>query len=110
LALGSDVPVDTADPLRILHAAINRQNDQVPDLEPWLPDQALSLAQALWAYTVGAALAGGQESRQGSLAPGKLADMVVLAEDPFRLPRERIAGAEVAATLVGGELVHGSLE
>jgi predicted amidohydrolase YtcJ len=110
LALGSDVPVDTADPLRILHAAINRQNDQAPDLEPWLPDQALSVAQALWAYTVGAALAGGQESRQGSLAPGKLADMVVLEEDPFRLPRERIAGAEVAATLVGGELVHGTLE
>ena len=110
LALGSDVPVDTADPLRILHAAIARTDDRTPDRPAWLPDQALSLAQALWAYTTGAAYAGGQETRQGSLAPGKLADLVVLAEDPFTVPAARLAGAEVAATLVGGELVHGALE
>ena len=67
-------------------------------------------AQALLGYTVGAAYAGGQEAHQGSLAPGKLADLVVLAEDPFAVPQERLAGAEIAATLVGGELVHGELE
>ena len=110
LALGSDVPVDTADPLRILHAAIARTDDRTPDRPAWLPDQALTLAQALWGYTTGAAYAGGQEARQGSLAPGKLADLVVLAEDPFTVPAARLAGAEVAATLVGGELVHGALE
>jgi len=110
LALGSDVPVDTADPLRILHAAIVRRDDRSPELAPWLPDQALTLREALYAYTVGAAYAGGQEARQGSLAPGKLADLVVLAENPFTLPAERLAGAEVAATLVGGEMVHGALE
>ncbi len=111
LALGSDVPVDTCDPLRILHAAVTRRDDRAPASEgPWLPDQALTLTQALWAYTVGAAYAGGQEARQGSLGPGKLADLVVLAEDPFTLPPDRLAGATVAATLVGGELVHGALE
>ncbi len=110
LALGSDTPVDTADPLRILHAAINRQNDRMPGESPWLPDQALNMRDALYAYTVGAAWAGGQEERQGSLAPGKLADLVALAEDPFTLPPERIADAEVAATLIGGELVYGALE
>lgn len=110
LALGSDTPVDTADPLRILHAAINRQDDRAPSESPWLPDQALTLRDALYAYTAGAAFAGGQEDRQGSLTPGKLADLVVLAEDPFTLPPERIAGAEVAATLIGGEQVHGALE
>lgn len=111
LALGSDVPVDTADPLRILHAAVTRRDDRgAPDEGPWLPDEALTLTQALWGYTVGAAYAGGQEARQGSLAPGKLADVVVLAEDPFALPPEQLAGAQVAATLVGGELVHGVLE
>ncbi|HEX9037548.1 MAG TPA: amidohydrolase [Ktedonobacterales bacterium] len=109
LALGSDTPVDTADPLRILHAAINRQNDRVSN-GPWLPDQALAMRDALYAYTAGAAFAGGQEELQGTLAPGKLADLVVLAEDPFALPPDRIAGAEVAATLIGGELVHGALE
>jgi len=110
LALGSDVPVDTPDPLRILHAAINRQNDAEPDRPAWLPDQALSVTQALWGYTVGAAYAGGQEARQGSLTPGKLADLIVLAEDPFTAPPELIAGAQILATLVGGQLVYGALE
>lgn len=109
LALGSDTPVDTCDPLRILHAAINRYDDRTPDAGAWLPDQALTLQQAIHAYTAGAAYAGGQEAHQGTLAPGKLADLVVLAEDPFTLPRERIAGAQVAATLIGGDLVYGAL-
>lgn len=110
LALGSDVPVDTADPLRILHAAVTRRNDQQPDLPGWVADQALTLSQALWGYTVGAAYAGGQEDSQGSLAPGKLADFVVLAEDPFRIPADQLAGAQVVATVVGGDIVHGTLE
>lgn len=110
LALGSDVPVDTCDPLRIVHAAIQRRDDQTPDRSPWLPEQALTLTQALWGYTVGAAYAGGQEARQGSLQAGKLADLVVLAEDPFTTPAERLAGSQVAATLVGGNLVHGELD
>jgi predicted amidohydrolase YtcJ len=110
LALGSDVPVDTPEPLRILHAALTRRNDAEPDAPAYLPEQALTVAQALWAYTVGAAYAGGQEARQGSITPGKVADLVVLAEDPFTVPPERITGAEIAATFVGGEMVHGALE
>ena len=110
LALGSDLPVDTADPLRILHAALTRRNDQGAPRSKWVPNQALTLTEALWAYTMGAAYAGGQEMHQGSLEPGKLADMVVLGEDPFTVPEERLAGMEVAATLVGGKLVHGELE
>ncbi len=110
LALGSDVPVDTCDPLRILHAAVTRRNDRVPERGPWLPEQALTLSQALWGYTVGAAYAGGQEAHMGTLTEGKLADLVVLTEDPFAVPAERLAGAEVAATMVGGALVYGALE
>jgi predicted amidohydrolase YtcJ len=110
LALGSDLPVDTADPLRILHAAVTRRNDTEPDRTAWLPDQALTVSEALWAYTMGAAYAGGQEQRQGSLEPGKVADMVVLGEDPFTIPPERLAGAPVVATLVGGHLAYGTLE
>lgn len=110
LALGSDVPVDTCDPLRVLHAAVMRRDDRTPDRAPWIPDQALTVTQALWGYTVGAAYAGGQESSQGSLTPGKFADLVVLRDDLFSLPPERLAGAEIAATIVGGEIVHGSLE
>jgi predicted amidohydrolase YtcJ len=110
LALGSDLPVDTADPLRILHAAVTRRNDKEPNRTAWLPDQALTVAEALWAYTMGAAYAGGQEQHQGSLEPGKLADMVVLGEDPFTVPPDQLAGAPVVATLVGGHLAYGTLE
>lgn len=110
LALGSDVPVDTVDPLRILHAAINRSDDAFPEQPPWLPDQALTVAQAIAAYTRGAAYAGGQEAHQGSLAVGKLADLIVLAEDPFTLPAAHLTAMPVVATLVGGELVHGALD
>jgi predicted amidohydrolase YtcJ len=110
LALGSDVPVDTNDPLRILHAAVVRRDDATPDRPSWTPQQALTLSQAVWGYTVGAAYAGGQEAHQGSIEPGKLADLVVLEEDPFTTSAERIAGAEIAATIVGGKIVHGGLE
>ena len=110
MALGSDVPVDTWDPLRILHAAVTRRNDHEPDRLAWVPEQALTMSEALGAYTLGAAYAAGQEQRQGSITPGKLADLVVLAEDPFAVPAERLAGAEVAATIAGGALVHGALE
>jgi hypothetical protein len=110
LALGSDVPVDTWDPLRILHAAVTRRNDQDPDRPAWVPDQALTASEALYAYTLGAAYAAGQEAHQGSITPGKLADLVVLAEDPFSVPAARLAGAEIVATIAGGALVHGALE
>ena len=110
LALGSDIPVDTCDPLRVLHAAVMRRDDATPDRDPWLPREALTVAEALHAYTIGAATAGGQEAHQGTLAPGKLADLVVLGEDPFTVPPDRLAGLEVVATLVGGEVVHGTVE
>jgi predicted amidohydrolase YtcJ len=110
LALGSDVPVDTFDPLRILHAAVTRRDDHAPDRPSWQPEQALTLTEALYAYTLGAAYAGGQEAHQGSIAPGKLADFVVLEEDLLALPVERIAQTPVVATIVGGELVYGTLE
>ena len=102
--------MDTWDPVRILHAAVTRRNDQDPDRPAWVPDQALTVSEALYAYTLGAAYAAGQEAHQGSIAPGKLADLVVLAEDPFTVPADRLAGAEVAATIAGGALVHGALE
>ncbi|MFI5271960.1 MAG: amidohydrolase [Ktedonobacterales bacterium] len=110
LAFGSDVPVDTCDPLRVLHAAVMRRDDATPERAPWLPAQALTVGEALHAYTAGAAAAGGQEAHQGTLAPGHLADLVVLGEDPFTVPPERLAALEVVATLVGGEVVHGAIE
>jgi predicted amidohydrolase YtcJ len=109
LALGSDAPVETADPLRIIHAAVMRRDDQTPERAPWLPEQALSVAQALWSYTLGAAYAGGEEGRKGSLETGKLADLVVLGADPFATPTGELPQAPVEATVIGGKVLYGSL-
>jgi predicted amidohydrolase YtcJ len=109
LALGSDAPVETFDSLRILHAAVVRRDDQTPHRPPWTPDQALPLNRAIWAYTLGAAYAGGEERLKGTITEGKLGDLVVLREDPFTIPPERLTEAGIMATIVGGQLMFGEL-
>ncbi len=109
LALGSDAPVETTDPLRIIHAAVLRRDDQTPERAPWLPEQSLSVAQALWSYTLGAAYAGGEEGRKGSLEVGKLADLVVLGADPFAMPSAELPQTPIEATIIGGKVIFGNL-
>jgi predicted amidohydrolase YtcJ len=108
IALGSDSPVETYDPLRILFAATARRN---PDVQrpPWLPDQALPISDALWAYTLGAAYAGGEEAHKGSLQAGKLGDAVVLRDDLLTTEQAHMTENSVQATIVGGEIVYGTL-
>jgi predicted amidohydrolase YtcJ len=110
LAFGSDVPIETADPWRILHAAIARTDDATPDRPGWHMDQALSPAQALWAYTVGAAWAAGDEARLGRLAPGLLGDCLVLPADPFALATRELPQMTPSAVIVGGQVMSGTLE
>jgi predicted amidohydrolase YtcJ len=109
LALGSDAPVETFDPLRILYAATLRNDTTTPQRPPWLPDQALPVAQALWDYTLGAAYAGAEEDHKGSLAVGKLGDAVVLREDILSVPQEKMAENGVQATIIGGKVVYGEV-
>jgi len=109
LSLGSDAPVETFDPLRILYAATVRRADTTPQRPPWLPDQALPVAQALWDYTMGAAYAGAEEHLKGSLTPGKLGDAVILRNPLLALPQEQIASNAVQATILGGNVVYGEV-
>jgi predicted amidohydrolase YtcJ len=109
LALGSDAPVEVFDPLRILYAATMRRDNATPQLPPWLPDQAIPVAEALWGYTMGAAYAGGEENRKGSLTAGKLGDAVVLRENIFAAPQEKMAENGVQATILGGNVVYGEV-
>ncbi len=97
LALGSDAPVETLDPLAGLRAAVDRQG--------WYPEQALTLPQALSGYTEGAARAGGVEGWAGSLEIGKVADLTVLTVDPLTHP-EGLGEARVWSTWVDGVPVH----
>jgi predicted amidohydrolase YtcJ len=108
IALGSDAPVETFDPLSILYAATVR-SDPSTQRPAWLPDQALSVVDALWGYTLGAAYAGGEEHDKGSLSVGKLGDAVVLRDDIVQIAQQHIPDNGVQATILGGNLVYGSL-
>jgi predicted amidohydrolase YtcJ len=106
LAFGSDAPVESPNPFWGIHAAVTRQRaDGYPDLQGWFPEQRLAVSEALQAYTTGAAYAAGREHEQGRLAPGYLADLVVLDTDPFTCPPENLRNIQAQATMVGGEWV-----
>ncbi|MFZ1767663.1 MAG: amidohydrolase, partial [Caldilinea sp.] len=107
LAFGSDAPVETPDVLQGIHAAVTRRRaDGYPGPEGWRPEECVSVAEALYAYTLGAAYAGGEEGSKGSVTPGKLADLAVLDRNIFTIPAEEILTTPVSATMVGGEFVH----
>ncbi|MGI8644796.1 MAG: amidohydrolase [Nocardioides sp.] len=107
LCAGSDWPVSTPDPLAALHVAVNRTAYDEPGRagsEPFLPEQALDLATAWAAYTSGSARINGLDTRGGAgvLAPGAVADLVVLDRDPFAGPSSEIGAARVVSTWVSG--------
>ncbi len=105
LAFGSDCPVETPDVLQGMYAAVTRRRADGTPPGGWYPEQRLSLAEAIQAYTLGAAYAAGRESELGSLSPGKLADITVLDRDIFTLPAEALLEASVRAALVNGAVV-----
>jgi predicted amidohydrolase YtcJ len=107
LAFGSDAPVENISPLAGIHAAVTRRRaDGYPGPEGWYPEQALTVEQAVRAYTMGAAYASGEEQLKGSLRPGKLADLVVLDRDIFQIEPMEILHTKVLATMVGGQFVY----
>ncbi|HEY0187213.1 MAG TPA: amidohydrolase [Cellulomonas sp.] len=107
LALGSDWPVSSADPLAGMHVAVTRRAPGAsPDVAPFLPEQALPLDVVWTAATAGSAGIGGWGGELGDLLPGRAADLVVLDRDPFAGPVEEIARARVASTWVAGAAVH----
>ncbi len=106
LAFGSDAPVEQPNPFWGLHAAVTRRRqDGSPHPEGWYPDQRLSLMDALSGFTTGAAFASYQENFLGQLSPGYLADMILLAEDPFESPLDEIFRLQPIATMVAGNWV-----
>jgi predicted amidohydrolase YtcJ len=102
----SDRPVVAGPPLLGLHDMVNRRTAAGA---PFNAAEAVTAAEALRAYTWGSAYASKAEHVKGSVAPGKLADLTVLSEDPTAVDPGRIAGLEVIATIVGGELRYSAL-
>lgn len=107
LAFGSDAPVESPNPFWGLHAAITRQRrDGSPGPEGWYPGQKLSLSEAVQGYTAGPAYAAGMENRLGKLAPGFLADLIVLSTDPFACSPGELVEIQPQATMIGGKWVY----
>ena len=111
LSFGSDWPGTNASwypcsPILGMYAAVTRQTLDGRPPEGWYPEERVDVETALRAYTVNNAWAAGEESVKGSLAPGKLADLVVLDGDPFRVPPARLKDLRVLYTIVGGRIVH----
>ncbi|MCC6804120.1 MAG: amidohydrolase [Anaerolineae bacterium] len=103
VAFGSDSPVEPMGSLIGIHAAVTRQRaDGSPGVDGWNPSARLSVDEALRGYTIGAAYAAGMEDRLGRLAPGFLADLVVLDRDLYAIPPAEILETQVVATMVGG--------
>ena len=104
LAFGTDAPVERLEPLASLYAATTRVDPTGEPAGGWYPEQRLTLEEAVRAYTIGSAAAE-RTSTRGSLCPGKEADFVVLAPDPFSRPPEALRETRVELTVVGGRIV-----
>jgi predicted amidohydrolase YtcJ len=106
LALGSDFPVESVDPRLGLYAATTREDAEGKPAGGWHPEDKLTPWEALRGFTLDAAFAGFDEKEVGSLAPGKHADFVILAEDPLGIPAEQLRQLTVQSTWVDGRPVY----
>ena len=106
LALGSDFPVESADPRLGLHSAVTRQDLEGNPPGGWLPGERLTREEALRGFTLDAAWSLFLENEVGSLEVGKRADLVVFARDIMTVPEAEIPRVEVDMTLVDGRVVH----
>jgi hypothetical protein len=106
LAFGSDVPIETMDPLKIIYAAVTRRKER-ERRKSWHSQECLSVPEAVFAYTQSASYASSEEKIKGSIEIGKLADMVVLSQDIFEVNPEEILQTKVESTILGGKIVWG---
>jgi hypothetical protein len=107
LAFGSDWTVAPLNPMEGLKAAVTRQTLDGKNPDGWVPEQKISLEEAVRAYTVGSAHAEFQEKVKGSLTPGKLADLVMLDRDMFKIDPAELDKVKVSLTIVDGRVVYG---
>jgi predicted amidohydrolase YtcJ len=103
LAFGSDAPVDPIEPLKGIYASVSRRRpDGSPGSEGWYPEQKLTMAETIEAFTMGAAYAANREGRLGSIEAGKWADLTILNRDIHMIPEDEIPAVEVTGTVIGG--------
>jgi predicted amidohydrolase YtcJ len=108
LAFGSDWFVAPATPVEGIYAAVTRRTIDDKNPDGWVPAQKITVEEALRAYTANGAYASFDESRKGTLAAGKLADLALIDRDLFSIAPDEIRNAKVLTTIVGGKVVSGA--
>lgn len=106
VTFGSDWFVAPPDVMQGIHAAATRQTLDGKHPNGWVPEQKITVEEALKAYTWAGAFAAGEESYKGTLANGKLADFVMLDQDILKIPANTIKDTKVLMTVVGGRVVY----
>jgi len=106
LAFGTDWPVAPLEPMHSVYAAVTRRTLDGANPDGWVPEQKITVEEALAAYTSGSAYAEFADHEKGRVVSGYLADLVVLSEDPFEIAPERIEEIEPVLTIVGGRVVY----
>ena len=108
LAFGSDWPVVTLSPWEGIQNAVTRETTEGEPKGGWIPSERITLADAIRGYTLNAAFAGHREKTEGSLEQGKLADLIVISQDIFKVDPREIGKSKVLLTVVGGRVVYKS--
>jgi predicted amidohydrolase YtcJ len=106
LAFGSDWPVAPLNPLEGIKAAVTRQTLDGKHPNGWLPEQKITIDEAIRAFTAGSAYAEFAEKAKGTISPGKLADLVVLDRDIYSISADKIDQARVVLTVTDGRVVY----
>ena len=107
LAFGTDWPVAPLDPIQGLYAAVTRATLDGKNPGGWIPEEKITVPEAIEAYTMGSAFAEFQERDKGSITRGKLADMVIMSDNIFDVKPEAIRNVKVQTTITGGKVVYG---
>ncbi|MBN1218270.1 MAG: amidohydrolase [Anaerolineae bacterium] len=106
LAFGSDAPVAPLNPMLGIYAAVTRQDEQGQPAKGWYPEERLTVAEAIYGYTLGPAKLAGKQHRQGSISSGKWADMIVLSRNILEIPPNELAEVAVKLTIFDGRVVY----
>ena len=106
LAFGTDWTVAPLDPMLTIYAAVTRRTLDGKNPKGWVPEQKISVEETVRAYTLGSAYAEFQEQVKGTITPGKLADIVILSHDIFRIDPKEIEKVRVELTMVDGRVVY----
>jgi len=107
MCISSDCPVDSLDPMDSLYVATTRKDYSGYPEDGWYPEEKLTMDQAVYCFTMGSAYASFEEDIKGSIEPGKLADIVVLSDDPFESYEQEIRRIKPVMTIMNGDIYYG---